>query len=148
MKKVFDFGKIDYCKIGRKTNSVIIKVELTDEGVFSVSGNIWNNKKSDILCGGEIMNYLIPFLSDNELFQKILNFWKKYQNNDMHAGTRKQEDALKEANIIPFNYTYTNACEYLKSINLYSDNGYIYGSSWLKEEIPENDLEEIKKLLA
>lgn len=33
-------------------------------------------------------------------------------------------------------YDYTKACEALEEVGLLYDNGYKYGSSWLKEELP------------
>ena len=93
------------------------------------------------------MDTINEFLSKDKLFSKIYKFWKKYHLNDLHAGTPKQEKALKKVELLGGNY-YDEACEYLKSINLYEDNGYKYGSSWLKEEIPTKDLNEIKKLLS
>ena len=87
------------------------------------------------------------FIKGNATFNSIYRLWKLYHLNDLHAGTKKQEEALKQkfggvnANI------YTEQCEYLKSINLYDDNGYKFGTGWIKEEIPANDLQEIKRLL-
>lgn len=41
------------------------------------------------------------------------------------------------------NYDYTKVCEALKAVNLYEDNGYKYGHSWLVEPIPEEVITEI-----
>lgn len=38
-------------------------------------------------------------------------------------------------------YTYEKACEYLDSVGLLIDNGYKYGTDWLKEEVPIDVLE-------
>ena len=53
MKRTFNFGKIDYYGRGRKVNSVEVKVELSDKGVFTASANIWNSKHTDCVCGGQ-----------------------------------------------------------------------------------------------
>lgn len=145
MRKVFDLGKIDFKHKGFKNYQVLVKIELTNDNVFSACGKIKFGKQT--IISGQCLDIINEFLSKDKLFSKIYKFWKKYHLNDLHAGTPKQEKALKKVKLIGANY-YDEACEYLKSINLYEDNGYKYGSGWLKEEIPTKDLNEIKKLLA
>jgi hypothetical protein len=38
----------------------------------------------------------------------------------------------------PKGWSYNEDCEYLKSLALYEDNGYRYGSAWLLCELPES----------
>lgn len=147
MKKVFKFGKIDFYGTGRRINQVEVEIELRESNVFSASGDVWNMHHTDIVCGGQCLDEIKNFIKGNATFDSIYRLWKLYHLNDLHAGTKKQEEALKQkfggvnANI------YTEQCEYLKSINLYDDNGYKFGTGWIKEEIPANDLQEIKRLL-
>ena len=76
----------------------------------------------------------------------------------MHAGTVEQEEALDKwrasnssRDNIDGGTSYDMDCEYLKSIGLYEVdyNGkpYRYGTAWLKRDIPEEDLNQIKELL-
>ena len=65
----------------------------------------------------------------------------------MHAGTEIQEAALLEAGITGSAADYRKCCDYLESINLLVDDGYKFGTGWLKREIPAEDIVEIKKLL-
>ena len=78
MKKIIDFGKIDYNESGRKNCPVTVELELRKKGgeevftldtegkkkytgeitplyyEFSASGTIWNAQKTDCLEGGQI----------------------------------------------------------------------------------------------
>ena len=153
MKKTFDFGKIDFYGRGRKTNLVTVTVELrdTDKGAqLSVCGDIWNNLKTDIVCGGQCLDEIKQYIK-SPLFLEIYNFWKLYHLNGMHAGTKEQEKAIEEWKSNGNKYDYMAVCEYLKSIDLYevenSGQPYIYGHGWLFEEIPESDLQRIKELI-
>ena len=73
--------------------------------------------------------------------------WQRNHLNDMHAGTERQEEAIKEWEKQGNRYDYTAACEYLKSVGLYDDNGYEYGHGWLYRNISDEDLKRIKELI-
>jgi hypothetical protein len=145
MKKIIELGKIDYNGFGCKINLATLDVELkeTEKGlVFTMSGNIWNSKKTDIIAGGQICDEMLNYFKDKKT-KRLVEIWKNYHLNDMNAGTIEQETALQ-------NYPekdYTKQCEYLKSIGLYEDNGYKYGSAWLFRSIPEDIINEIKNLV-
>jgi hypothetical protein len=147
--KIFNFGKIAYSG-KRKINTVTVTISLNDKEnrpVFSVSGNIWNLKHTDIICCGQCLDEISHYVSD-PVFKKIYRLWKAHHLNDMHAGTTLQEQCLEDhKDEMGFCYDYTKACEILKKYNLYIDNGYKYGTGWLYREIPEADLNEIKELL-
>lgn len=148
IEKTFQFGKIGlYGK--RKINSVEVEVALEDDSdkpVFTTSATVWNQSQTDCILAGQCLDTLVPYLKNNELFMKIHRLWKLYHLNNMKAGTPKQEAAVEEY-LKDHKYDYKEVCDYLESINLLEDNGYKYGTSWLYEPIPENDLEEIRKLL-
>ena len=140
------FGKVDAYGSGRKNNEVTIEMELKD-GRFSASGKVWNSKHTDIISGGQNLDEIKEYLKGNKDYEKIYNMWQKHHLNDMHAGTEKQEEALnkKFGGVNPNKYDEQVA--YLKSINLYEDNGYRFGSGWLKRDIPQDDLKEITKII-
>ena len=146
MKKTFNFGKIDYYGRGRKINSVEVRVELSDKGVFTASANIWNSKHTDCVCGGQCLDEVAKYVKSDK-FKKIYRLWEQYHLNDMHPGTEKQEEALKVAGLNSWANNYSECCDYLESINLLVDNGYKFGTGWLKREIPVEDIAEIEKLL-
>jgi hypothetical protein len=146
MKKVITLGKIDYYNTGRKNNlcELVIDLNETDKGyAFSMSGFIWNTKKTDCLTCGQICEDFLMYFPNNEKVKRLVEIWKEYHLNDLQAGTEKQMVALKNAPQID----YKAECLYLESIGLLIDNGYEYGSGWLFKTIPSDIIEEIKELI-
>ena len=126
---------------------------------FSATGNIWNARHTNIYSGGQNLDEIAKHIK-MPLFRKIYTLWKKYHLNGMHAGTPEQEKAIEEWEAEGNKYDYNKACEMLKSCGLYEVplNAYLigtrkadgkpykYGHGWIISDIPEKDLEEIKKL--
>lgn len=158
--KIF-LGYTDYEFPGKKVNSVWAVISLKDDKYFSACAHIWNSSRTDYLIGGQYLDTIndnCPDIKSNPIWQKIYRLWKLYHLNDMHAGTVEQEEALDKwwastssKNNIGKGASYDMDCEYLKSIGLYEVeyNGkpYRYGTGWLKRDIPEEDLNQIKELL-
>ena len=65
----------------------------------------------------------------------IRSIWERWHLNDFHAGTPKQEKFIRQWKKT-HSYGYQSACEALEEANLLYDNGYKYGTSWLKEKVP------------
>lgn len=171
MKCVLEFGKVDGYNIGRENCLVTADIELTDDGCFSATANLWKPSNTDIIMGGQCIDFLYQEyekLRNNPEFCELKDLWEKYHLNNFHAGTKAQEDALKEAvnKGILKTYganNYKESCDYLASIDLLYDKNYLsnkqvingniemkpykYGSGWIKEDIPENDLKRIKSLI-
>jgi hypothetical protein len=149
-KKTFKFGKIDYNGTGRKINAVTVEVKYDGEK-FSASGNIWNSKKTDILCGGQCLDEMYQHLKNNKTFLMIYSLWKQYHLNDMTPGTPKQMAFLSTIKRPCNAEFYTWECEQLEKVNLLIDNldgkPYKYGTAWLTSEIPSYAKEDINKLL-
>ena len=123
-----------------KRHSVYCTLSLKQEKekiVFSCVGEI-----KRFACG-QCYNSIESVAHDDKKWQTIYRLWKLYHLNNMHAGTPKQEEALKDCPLNDFDAR----CQYLKSINLYEDEGYRYGSSWLYQPIPEADLRLIQKMI-
>ena len=78
---------------------------------------------------------------------KIQNIWNRWHLNDLRAGTPKQEEFVREWKLT-HNYDYTIVCEALEEAGLLYDNGYKYGSSWLKEELPTDVIQYLFSLPA
>lgn len=72
---------------------------------------------------------------------RLKQIWQRWHLNDMRAGTPKQEEAVRKWRPTADDQGYDAACKMLESIGLLVDNGYRYGSSWLKEEVPVEVLE-------
>ena len=149
MRKVISFGKVDFYGTGRRINEVTVEVELREkengEKVLSICGNVWNAKHTDIVCGGQCLEELNEIVHA-PLIHKLYRLWKLYHLNDMHAGTEAQEKLLEETKDI-HHYDYSKEKEILQEHNLLVDNGYQYGTAWLYRAIPEEDLQEIYKIL-
>ena len=142
MKQTFNFGKIDFYGCGRKINLVTIEMEYktnnSNKKSFSVCGDVWNAKHTDVICCGQCLDTIAEYMHNNKKFNTILRLWRRYHLNDMHTGTPKQERAIIEM-YGTLNIDYDIICMYLKHIKLYDDNGYKYGHGWLYEAIPEDD---------
>lgn len=146
-------------------NRCEIEVELyEDQGHvnLSVCGSIWMEDGSDILMGGQCLDHMekIPGLADDAEFKEAFALWRDYHNNGLHAGTRKQEAALKKAGISE----YDACCAYLKEIGLYEDDlaegesaygheddasyrkSYKYGNAWIVRKLPDEVIDRVKKL--
>jgi hypothetical protein len=133
MKRKFTF------ELKKNKARATVEIELTDNGVFTASGHTAH-------YAGQCLEEINKEIKPNKTFDLIYKMWKLHHLNDMHAGTEKQEQALAEKfNGVNANI-YTEQCEYLESIGLLVDNGYKFGSGWLKREIPTEDLQLIKSL--
>lgn len=126
-----------------------ILVELNEkkewQEVLSIMGTVY--KEGILIAWGQCYEEIDKIISQNENehsqeWEKIKYWWENYHLNDLHPWTEKQEEALKGRD-----YRYLEACEYLKSINLFEDDGYKYWYWWLYRPIPQKDLEEIKSFI-
>lgn len=95
MKRTFNFGKIDYLGIGKKTNLVTVDMAY-DERIdgrkcFSCSADVWNNRGTDIICGGQCLDDISTRLHD-PVFSEILRLWELYDLNNMHPECEHQRD--------------------------------------------------------
>lgn len=69
---------------------------------------------------------------------RLIEIWKQYHLNELTPGTPKQMELLKDKDL-----GYTEAVDYLKAFDLNIDNGYAYGSAWLRTEIPQDIVDEV-----
>ena len=158
MEKTISFGKVDYTGTGRRRYPVEVEIRLRDGEhgpVFTASASVWNHIHTDIVMGGQCLDYMdqLPELHDNPVFAEILDLWRKYHLNDMHAGTEEQEDAVKAWRAEHGGrYDYEQEREHLKSVGLYEVEldgvPYRYGTRWLYREIPAPDLDRIRALFS
>ena len=157
MKKTISFGKFAITS-ARRINAVDVMLDLREneqgKPVFSASACAWNGRHTDWSMGGQCLDTIAErckTLRHNPLYSEILGLWQRNHLNDMHAGTPAQEQAIKEwyASTGKVNgyYTYDETCEHLKSVGLYDDNGYKYGTGWLYREISDDDLKRIREII-
>jgi len=69
---------------------------------------------------------------NRDLFE-IFCLWPRWHMNDLNAGTDRQRAFLKRLGEGPREANYDS----LASANLETDRGYVYGSGWLYEELPD-----------
>ena len=96
MKKIFNFGKIAADGSGIQRNAVTVEMEYKKDGDkkrFSVSANVWNSLRSDIIMGGQCLDSLTPYFTENATFAEIYRLWKLYHLNDMHPECEHQAAA-------------------------------------------------------
>jgi len=89
--------------------------------------------------GSEYSNPLIDL-------KKFFDVWERWHLNDMQAGSYAQEMVLRDAREKGWKYDYKEACEKLKELDLYIDDGYSYGSAWMSEAVPDDVIEYLKSL--
>lgn len=96
ISKTFVFPKIAFNGT-RKINTPEVEIILeynNDKYEFYACGYIWNSKHTDIVIGGQCLDIIYKYLKHDKLFKEIYHLWKLYNNNGMHCGTVKQEEAL------------------------------------------------------
>lgn len=87
----------------------------------------------------------------NALCVRLAQAWDRWHLNDMRAGTAEQMDFLRQFPKGTHNATHPGnwygwACERLKEAGLHTDNGYRFGSAWLREDVPQSVLEFLHSL--
>lgn len=157
MKRTISFGKIDGYGNGKKSHEVTIEISLDENDPqkpkFTVCGNVWNIRGTDIIMGGQCLDSLLPYFKDNKLFVEIHRLWKNYHLNDLKPGTPEQMKCIEDHK----DEIDENDGWYYKELNLLKKYGldvvlvdgepYKYGSGWLYSEIPQKELETIKKII-
>lgn len=140
-----------YCKI-EYTLGPMQKPEVPRLSISGVEGPSKNGQ-----CHGSWGQLVMHYRTKDEIdsiarcwsykdTKKFFELWDRWHLNHMRAGTSKQEKYLWEHAGERDGYT-----EQLKllidvGLNPDSDNGYVYGSQWLYEEVPEDVLQFFKNL--
>lgn len=73
-----------------------------------------------------------------EMVLELAGIWKRWHLNHLRAGSPTQSKFIRERPEL-FDNDYSRTLEVLTSFGLQPDpeNGYRYGSAWLKEDVPE-----------
>jgi hypothetical protein len=149
LRKIFYFGKVNYCGRGRK-NAVTVEASLTykenGQVAFDACGNVWNRSRTDIVMGGQCLDEIRELLRGQrgfDRFDKLYRFWKLYHLNDLNPGLPIQMEALRDCP----SKDYEERCKFLQDRGLFEVDGHKYGYEWHYQPIPEYDLRGIEKLL-
>ena len=144
MRNIYVLGKIDYNKSGRRNCEATFEWDLRD-GKFTMSANVWNPRHTDIYAGGQCCDMVAAYFPNDKRAQRMLAIWEQWHLNHMKAGTPAQEAHLKG---LKYEYGKENHFDWAKrklaEAGLQPDNGYNYGSAWLKQEIPADVIAEIE----
>jgi hypothetical protein len=139
-------------EVRKKTNSngLTIDLERTPSELVCVSlvGSTYRNQRED--CGGQCQDTIAQIWANEPSVQRIVALWERWHLNDMRAGTRAQEEYLRQyrpAYLPPYSY-YDAACVNLTAAKLHPDRDYRYGSQWLYEDVPQEVLDELVALFA
>lgn len=125
------------------TTSMQVTITYKSDGQLSIMGSGRHGS-------GQVSEYLTkdnpaPGFTRKDCF-RLKQVWKRWHLNHMRAGTPKQEEAVRNWRKTADDPSYEDACKMLESIGLLTDNGYRYGTGWLKEEVPLDILEWLFKL--
>ncbi len=117
--------------------NVHVKVTWVD-GVLSLVGTEGRNHGGQIDMGLQPEEITPAEGWTREMITTLWAIWKRWHLNDMKAGTPAQQAHLDTLTFpgYPTSY-YVWAVEELAKVGLRRDNGYEYGSKWLREEVPE-----------
>lgn len=141
---------------GKRLLVIGLDVELTDNRVFTAQGYY---KLGDIEGGGQCLHGMRNLLHRLNLvcpkLEALMEYWPRYHLNDMVAGSPRQMEVVSERQSQKLPTDYGTMCEVLKEMGIYEDaeypwkgRGYRYGEAWLKEEIPQVDLNGIKDVIS
>jgi hypothetical protein len=135
MKKTRFYGGLDFnCKI---------YIEITEHDSFkrlSISGVIF--ERDEETGWGQIREKVKDIIP-----ARLYQIWERWHLNDMRAGTFVQEEILRQAKDKGADLsTYEKACDYLHEFDVLVDDGYKYGSAWLKEELPQEVIDYLSVL--
>ena len=128
-----------FLRVIRPLRGLRVEIRYTSNGRLSFcgSGYYGSGQCSEALIKG----YPADGYTRKDCF-RLKQAWDRWHLNDMRAGTQKQEELVREwkKKFSP-EVSYENTCKMLEDTGFLFDNGYKYGSKWLKEEVPNDVLE-------
>ena len=152
-KATISFGKIA-ARDDSRINEVTVNIELRQDKhgpVFSASCDVWNSMRTDYVICGQCFDTVDDQIKyKRNLWDEIVELWRKHHLNDLHSGTPEQEDILVEK-FGDDKQTFKIEKEYLKSVGKYETEWkgetLRYGETFVYWDIPEKDLKRIEKII-
>jgi hypothetical protein len=161
MERKYFLGMCDAYGNGQKSCKAFITWELKEDNCFSMCAEIWNPRETDILQGGQCVDSVAKYFPHNMKAQRMVKIWERWHLNDMKADcVHQRESGWNKRRINPKELPNSRANRDEKGILaswVYEKEhprgflmkpcpvcGYKYGSAWLKEEIPQKVIDEIK----
>jgi len=115
-------GSCDYTSTGKRNNLAEFEWSLKespDGPVFSMSGSIWNHRKTDIHAGGQCCNEILEFFPNDHKAARLVKIWEQHHLNHLNPGTPEQDAELNRRTRPTGLDYYTWACDTLKAAGLY-----------------------------
>jgi len=131
LKTVFFAGEKFSCtlEITIKENKSFKSLSIV--GIYFTGKKLLKSEKN-LLGWGQIYDEVREIIP-----ARLYEIWKRWHLNDMRAGTFVQEEILRQAKASGVELNdYDDTCNYLQRFDALVDDGYKYGSKWLKEELP------------
>lgn len=127
--------------------TLTLEAELSDDGNFAAHGDITIRGKW--VQGGQCLGApeFVAWGKRDKNIADLLEIWKVWHLNYLHAGTEKQEAWLHAHGYDNWANEYDKTCKALKRAGLLVDDGYEFGTGWLKREIPADVKARIRELL-
>lgn len=146
----YDLGKVDYNNSGRRNCKAAITWRLEGDR-FSMCAEIWNPRETDVYTCGQCIESVAAYFPRDTKAQRMVAIWRRWHLNDMRAGTPAQEAWLRDNPIVavyPESY-YVKASAALAEVGLnpdpnFTESGYLYGSAWVIETLPDDVRAEIE----
>ena len=115
-----------------------------DFAVVSFTGQTWRKQSDERRFSGASAGQCNDDMRANwghlPAVAEILDSWDQWHLNDMKAGTQLQSEALAATGS---KGDFTESLRVLDAAGLKVDRGYSYGSKWLHEVVPAEELERI-----
>jgi hypothetical protein len=148
-RRVVTPGTVD---VGRATRATLFVTIEWAKGRLSITG-VEGPRSSGNAAGSagqctDSLNDVAPAPSwTPSMIARLHEIWNRWHLNDMRAGTPAQESHLRTLTFPGYPVShYEWAMAELAKVGLHPDNGYRYGSSWLRENVPADVLDWLYQL--
>ena len=92
-KHSYSPGYVNYNEFAKKRSKNLCEVEWElKDGRFSMSAQIWQQNKRDILMGGQCVDEVAKLFPNDAKLQRMCKIWERWHLNDMRAGCEHQRE--------------------------------------------------------
>ena len=93
IKGRYVLGMMDGTGNGKHNCEAAFTYELDGDGRFSMSAEVWNPLRTDLLQGGQCVNQVLEAFPDDAQAAAMAAVWQRWHLNDMQAGCEHQRAA-------------------------------------------------------
>lgn len=145
------FGKIEISLLEKGSPYPHLDIDLNDCKSYLELSIVGEMKNCQSESCGQNYNDFKYFYNDYPELPGIVDIWKRWHLNGLNAGTRIQTEfiltkfSFHRDEALPY-YDYNAVVAELKKADLYVDRGYVYGTAWLVEQLPQEVIDKVKSL--